>query len=216
MFCSHCGSELSPNSTTCTACGKQTTVSSQDSQTAGASTTLTLEDMYRAFIGPAKAHYYLSVFQRFDENDGLISWNWPAAFFTSYWMIYRAMLLWGIIYYPLLSLAAGIMLYFPFTMVMGIGSDNLYSLFTFALAFFVMGMFSNKLYHNHVHKMIDKSQELGLNGQEQYDWLAKKGASKLGALILILVLFILLGILAAIAIPAYQEYVIRAQQSALL
>lgn len=101
---------------------------------------------------------------------------------------------------------------------MGTGTDGLYSLFTFLVAFVVMGLFSNKLYHNHTHKMIEKSLRMGITGEQQRSWLAKKGANKPGTLILILVLvlvlvlFLLLGVLTSITLPAYQEYVIRIQQ----
>jgi len=207
MYCRHCGKEIADEDTSCPACGQP--VGAEQDQS---SNPLSMEDMYRAYVGPAKAHYYLPIFQRFDDEDNLISWNWPAAFFTSYWMIYRSMLLWGIVYYPLLSLLAGFILYFPVSMLMGAATDNYYSLLTYLIAFGVMGLFSNKLYHGHVHKMIEKSQRLGLTGQQQHDWLAHKGASKLWVIILVLVIIVLIGILAAIALPAYQDYVLRARE----
>jgi len=210
MYCKHCGTEIPEGNTSCPACGQPAEAAPEQ-----AASTLSLEDMYRAFVGPTKAHYYLPIFKRFDEEDSLISWNWPAAFFTSYWMIYRAMLLWGIIYYPLLSLLAGFVLYFPIAMLLGAATETYFSPLTYLLAFVVMGLFSNKLYHGHVHKMIEKSQRLGLTGQQQQDWLASKGACKFWIVILILATFILLGILAAIAVPAYQEYLLRAREASI-
>lgn len=62
-----------------------------------------LTAMYEAFIGPAKAHYYVPVFGRFDAGASAFSWNWPAAFITQLWMLFRGMFLWGFLWYPILG-----------------------------------------------------------------------------------------------------------------
>lgn len=168
--------------------------------------------MYEAFIGPAKATYYVPIFERFDSGAGAISWNWPAAFITQLWMLYRGMFLWGFLWYPILSFIASLLVMLPFMAVAGDSREALSYLVLLPASVIVMGLFSNKIFHGHVRKMIDKSGRLGLSAQQRREWLIRKGASNFVFLfIMIIVIVAIIGILAAIAIPAYQDYTIRAK-----
>lgn len=171
-----------------------------------------LTAIYEAFIGPAKAHYYVPVFERFDAGASAVSWNWPAAFITQLWMLYRGMFLWGFLWYPILSVLASLLVVVPFMMVADDSGEALYYLLTIPASIIVMGLFSNKILHGHVRKMIDKSGRLGLSDQQRREWLIRKGASNfVFVFIMILVLVAIIGILAAIAIPAFQDYTVRAK-----
>jgi len=75
-----------------------------------------------------------------------------------------------------------------------------------------MGLYGNKIYHDHAGKLIERSAQLGLNEQQRREWLIRKGATGFVWIIFVLLLGVaMIGILAAISIPAYQDYVIRAQ-----
>jgi hypothetical protein len=180
---------------------------------APASGAVTQKSMYEAFIGPEKSGYYVPLFERFDAGGSKISWNWPAAFITQWWMLYRGMFLWGFLGYPLLS-GLGFML---LGMLIGLsGAEPMMSIGAIYLigiptAFVLTGLYSNKIYHGHVSKLIDKSGKLGLSDQLRREWLIRKGSTSYIWIIFIFVGIAVIGILAAIAIPAYQDYVTRAK-----
>jgi type IV pilus assembly protein PilA len=87
----------------------------------------------------------------------------------------------------------------------------------FVLIFVFVPMYANLIYYRHVVNRIAWTKRLRGGLDRQMRSLAREGGTS-GAALLILVLvpvaFVpVLGILAAIAIPAYQDYTIRAQVS---
>ncbi len=175
---------------------------------------MSLTSMYEAFLGPEKAAYYSPIFQRFDAGGSALSWNWPAALITQLWMLYRGMFLWGFLGYPILSWVASLVVTLTLTAALGKSGTLIAYAVTLVGSFVVTGLFGNKILHDHVHKMINRSGTLGLSPQARREWLIRKGS---GNFVIVIVLFFvaiaIIGILAAIAIPAYQDYVIRSQVS---
>ena len=57
-----------------------------------------VQKYYKAAIGEKNADFYLSRFHHFDSNGVRPSWNWPAFFFTFYWLLYRKMGLFALVY----------------------------------------------------------------------------------------------------------------------
>lgn len=169
---------------------------------------------YEAFIGPVKSGYYVPVFEHFDAGRGAIQWNWPAALITSYWMLYRGMLLWGFLWYPILNSIVYLVMVQAGNVAMGpVGSVLAWPVHLLC-SIVVMGLYGNKLFHGHVLKQIRRSTGLGLSEAQRRDWLIRRGASSyLWVVIVIMIAVAVIGILAAIAIPAYQDYTIRAQVS---
>ncbi len=51
-----------------------------------------------AAVGPEKAGYYLPKFARFAAGGSPLSWNWPCFFVTFFWLLYRKMWLWAVLY----------------------------------------------------------------------------------------------------------------------
>jgi type II secretory pathway pseudopilin PulG len=174
---------------------------------------LTQRSMYEAFIGPEKSGYYVPFFERFDAGGSKISWSLPAALITQWWMLYRGMFLWGFLGYPLLNSLG----FFLLGMLIGIGgispgaSMGIIYLVGIPASFVVTGLYGNKIYHSHVNKLIAKSGRLGLSDQHRREWLIRKGAVSYLWIIFIFAGIAMIGILAAIAIPAYQDYVVRAK-----
>ncbi len=179
----------------------------------GSNGALTQRSMYEAFVGPEKSSYYVLLFERFDAGGSKVSWNLPAALITQWWMLYRGMFLWGFLGYPLLN-ALG---FFLLGMLVGIGgvgpgaSIGIIYLVGIPASFLLTGLYGNKIYHGHVNKLIIKSGQRGLSDQHRREWLIRKGAVSYIWIIFIFIGIAMIGILAAIAIPAYQDYVVRAK-----
>lgn len=140
-------------------------------------------DEFTLFI-QNNANFYKRKFQKMDETEKSISWNWAAFFMGIYWMVYRKM------YFKagaflLLSLVAS---YTPY-----IGSIlNLCVLVG-------IGVFANALYKDHVENSIKKASMLFPGKEEQA--LESKGGTNLPITIgigvihlMIIVIFVLMGI----------------------
>jgi type IV pilus assembly protein PilA len=174
------------------------------------------EELYRAAVGDSKAGYYLPLFQRFDQPGGSrVSWNWPALFVTFLWMIYRRMYGPALVYffgYPLALL--------PLMTLVGalLGwsiARSLYWVCVIGVQFAVAPMFANFLYHWHVRKRIDQLAATSPSHEALVQRLIGQSGSNTPVIVAVVCLggFVMLGFLAAIAIPAYQDYTIRAQVS---
>lgn len=173
-----------------------------------------LTALYEAYIGPRKASYYLPIFDRFDRGGSMFSWNWPAALLTQWWMLYRGMFLWGLLWYTILSYA-GTLLLIAIGGAIGEGAIMVAYALSIILAIAATGVFGNKLLHRHVRKLIDKSARLGLSPAQRRDWMLRKGSNN-GVFIVLMILAVIfiVGILAAIALPVYQDYTVRARVAA--
>ena len=172
------------------------------------------EQLYRAAVGEKKAGYYVPLFYRFDQGSSRTSWNWPAFFVTFFWLLYRRMY----------GLAVGYLLGLPFALAVVLVAlialfgqtvgAALYYIVTLAVSFVVIPIFANAIYHWHVKQRIDKlaadapSQDALL--QRVIGQSATAGVPVIIGVACLWAVFIL-GVLAAIAIPAYQDYVIRSQ-----
>jgi type IV pilus assembly protein PilA len=175
---------------------------------------------YQAAIGPNR-EYYLPRFEEFDRAGSAIGWHWPAFFATSPWFLYRKMWLPGILN-----------LVYPFVLliVCSIGAAFLirpiqahpviFSLLLLALLaapWFLLPMYANVLYWRHIGRLIEKMpRAVAQVPEKRVARLEREGGTGAGAMIAVcaglafFVIFIV-GVLAAIAIPAYQDYTIRAQ-----
>jgi type IV pilus assembly protein PilA len=173
------------------------------------------EELYRAAVGESKAGYYLPLFYRYDQPGGSrISWNWPALFVPLLWMIYRRMYGLAAGYFFLYPLA----LVFLLAIVSAVLGEAVGALFYWLVLIGVrvlIAMFANAVYHWHVRKRVDK---LALDAPS-HEALVQRviGQSSGNAPVVVAVVGVggifMIGILAAIAIPAYQDYTIRSQVS---
>lgn len=218
MFCHQCGEALSNEAKFCHKCGIQLDsnidfLNAASPISSKQDNDLIQEQMYAAFIGPEKSSYYLPIFKRFDQGESVTSWNWAAAFITQLWMLYRGMFLWGFLGYPILHQIFSILI---FMASMALFSEQASILIgaaiSLTISFIVMGLFSNKILHLHICKMIEKSSRLGLTAEQRRDWLVRKGSNNfVFVLVIIMMCVALLGILAAVAVPAYQDYTTRSR-----
>ncbi len=167
------------------------------------------DDLFAAYVGPKRADYYKARFEKFAGGGGSIGWHWPAFFFTSAWLLYRKMWLYALLYIFVIPFATGFIagMIAAFTNPLLI-TPVYYGVYLF-YGFVLMPMFANRLYFGHVKSKVDKISSLNLSEGQMAEELARKGGTSWLGFIFILIPII--GILAAIAIPAYQDYTLRAQ-----
>ena len=169
-------------------------------------------DSLAAYIGPKNADYYEKVFDRFKNQGSSMSWNWPAFFVSSVWLLYRKMWLNAFFYWIVLPVVLGT-ISVVIALYGGEAASNLFYYPVYLLTtFLLLPMFANRLYYRHAQAKISKVATITSSAEQQSSELARIGGTS--SIVLVVVPFFLvavIGILAAIAIPAYQDYTIRAQ-----
>jgi Tfp pilus assembly major pilin PilA len=173
------------------------------------------EALYRAAVGKKKADFYAPKFMRFDQvGDSKRSWNWPAFWVPFFWFLYRRMYGSWAIYCLLIPFALAIIGAIAIGLL-GVGVGNtLYVVAILVYSFGVIPTYANALYHRAIRKRIQTVREQVPDPATQVTVL--DNTPHTSAIIWVLVPFFMIaiiGILAAIAIPAYQTYTIRAQIS---
>ena len=170
-----------------------------------------MEALYRLAVGPEKADFYVPKFLKFDQpTSSKLSWNWPAFFFSFYWFLYRRMYATWAIYSLLIPIGIGVASAILAGSVSGDAGDLLYSVVTLGYSFGFIPIFANSLYHRAVKKRIEDLRQKAPETGAQLVVLDETSPTS-GVWIIPLVLVPLLGFLAAIAIPAYQDFTIRVQ-----
>jgi Tfp pilus assembly protein PilE len=217
MFCPKCGASNDAAAAFCAACGDVLPLPAGGFQQAQGKSNESagLGEYYKAVLGPKNQDYYLRQFARFDA-DGKVSatWHWPAFFVTFYWMLYRKMWLFALVYFILpylyLGLVGAIAGAAGHTANMLVGGG--YVLYFLGIVF-LLPMYANALYYNHCKKQISSVRASTADVQRQLGELSGKGGTSNIAIIILLifVLVAVLGIVAAVAIPAYQDYTTRAR-----
>lgn len=105
MFCNKCGAENTDKSHFCASCHAPLSTDSQEASSEGASNPTSsknenIQEYYEAaVVGYKNTDYYLSKFTRFDSEGSGVSWNWPAFFISFYWLLYRKMWVWALLYF---------------------------------------------------------------------------------------------------------------------
>jgi Tfp pilus assembly major pilin PilA len=172
-----------------------------------------VEARYRAVVGSQKADYYVPKFLRFDQPGGSkASWHWPAFFVTFPWLIYRRMYGYALTYFFAVPVALFIVAV-ALMLVLGERRATFLNVGIAILVYWVLPpVFANAVYHHHVRKRIAEVEKT--SPEHILPILqAQKPTTHAGliAAVAIFPVVAVIGILAAIAIPAYQDYTIRAQ-----
>ena len=228
MFCTQCGNANNEAAKFCLGCGAamqagvhgSANTPSMPASTAGSGEVgleIPEEEFFKAVIGPKNQDYYLSQFARFDEaGKARVTWHWPALFVTFYWLLYRKMWLNAFLYF-----VAPYVIMIPVGIVAAIagtsgGGDSILAvgnLLFLGAVFLLPPLFANALYYRHCKKKIAEVRASTGEVQRQLGELSGKGGTS-GVIIIFILAFVfiaILGILAAIAIPAYQDYTTRAR-----
>jgi hypothetical protein len=209
MFCSKCGTEAGAGAQFCSQCGSPLAAA-----TAVGPPDRGDDEYVEAAIGPRNTEYYLRKFARFGSGGGYASWNWPAFFVPLFWMLYRKMWLWAALYFfatpfVFVMLFSILFITLPETAAAVVGWT-----IELAAVFVVLPMYANALYYHTVQGRIVEAKSRPVERRRQLERLWNEGGTSNAAwVVLLLVPVPIIGILAAIAIPAYQDYTIRAQVS---
>jgi Tfp pilus assembly protein PilE len=183
--CSQCKQELAANIAFCTRCGAQVSM-----QGAGFpdESGVTEEDL-TLFMGK-NAHKYLGKFQSFalGGDSFALTWHWPAFFVGFWWMLYRKLWLWAVLWL-FLGLVLQLIPYAGFVMML------------------VSGMTANYLYYTHAKKKLVELKTLRGSDSSRAVAIARAGGVS-GILVVIapLVIIAVVAVLAAIAIPQFAMY----------
>lgn len=176
------------------------------------------EDLYRSVIG-RNPEYYLERFRRFDAaGKAGASWHWPAFFITFFWLLYRKM--WGAAAgYVVLMLASYLVLPTVGWMVADIGGMLAGSVLHLVLVMVVPALFANALYYRHCRNRIEDTEALAHDPRARSQELVRRGgtsevAAAIGAIVAMVVGIAFIGMIAAISLPAYNDYLERAGSGA--
>mgnify|MGYP000011016795 CR=1 FL=1 len=219
MFCSKCGIANNDTNNFCSACGAELPNPDSVSARMVAPTAVAgPEEFYKAYIGPKNQSFYMRHFTRFDRDGKTsISWNWPSFFFTFYWFLYRKMWRNALIYFLLPNIflfTVGLLAGMAMTATEAVGNVILVAqLVYFVVTLIVPPLFANALYYKHCKAKIAGITATSNDVQRQLGELSGKGGTSNIALFVVIFFFgiAMIGILAAIAIPAYQDYTYKAK-----
>lgn len=151
------------------------------------------------YVGEKKQAYYLKRFQEFEKNGSAsATWHWPALFVTFWWLLYRKMWSFAVVYFVILIIVRSM-------------PANFFS-FVISIALLVgPALFANAVYYHHCKKKVrEAQQELSDDSAIVERLLVTGGVSRpvpIVAIVLSLIFF--LGVVFAVAIPAYQDYLLR-------
>lgn len=169
-------------------------------------------DSLAAYVGPKNAEFYSRLFDRFKTQNSTVSWNWPAFVVTGFWLLYRKMWLNALLYWFALPIVLTL-LSVAVSFAAGEVAGNIFYYATYlSISLLLVPMFANWIYYRHAQGKVGKVASVTASAEQQAAELARIGGTS--SVVLVVIPFVgiaIVGILAAIAIPAYQDYTIRAQ-----
>ena len=238
MFCMQCGKENNNAARFCVACGSAINAAGdfQDTQPAQKSgrqepsfeaavspkplsrvgAFSADEPLWRAVIGPKNVNRYLPLFAEYSiTGKPTASWNWPASLITFFWLLHRK--LWG-----------RALLYFivPFLFVVVVSGAQqvaganagmflaIWLVYLLAL-YIVPGMYGSGWLYKKYKATIAQAKAQHKTPEAQLAYLSTVGGTGKAAVIygLVLLFFFVFGVIAAVVLPAYQDYTVRAKKA---
>jgi hypothetical protein len=171
------------------------------------------EELYRAAVGAKRADFYVPKFLRFDElGASKASWNWPALFVPFYWGLYRRLYGPSVIYCMLMPLALTIFFTIIVALTQSVLVSRLFVVVLLGYYLILIPVYANMIYHRAIARRIRALQAKVPDPAVQITVLENGPHTSALAWVIVLFMFIpVTGIVAAIAIPAYQDYTIRSQ-----
>ena len=232
MYCSKCGTRNADDASFCTKCGALLSTAAAASApaidvtvhptTMRASSTSSSqafdEDAWRAAVGPRNSEYYLPRFRSQHSAGTRSMWHWPAFFATFYWLLYRKQWLSALAYFFLPYVIAVIAVILGIAIGVSGSNESILAgilwLSYLAVIFIGPPLIANSLYYSHCKALIKR---YGATARSREHFLtvleAKGGTSNAAIIIAILAVIAFIGILAAVSLPAYQDYTKRAKSS---
>lgn len=172
-----------------------------------------MEALYRAAVGPSNADFYVPIFMRFDQpGASKISWNWSAFLVSFYWFLYRRMYGYWAVFCLLIPMILAIIGAITGALFGNKLGNALYTLAALGYSFVLIPLYANALYHRFMQQRIATLQQKVPDPTIQLAVLDYGPHTSNIVLVVLPFMFVaVVGILAAIAIPAYQNFAIRAQ-----
>ncbi|UOE58213.1 DUF2628 domain-containing protein [Cytobacillus oceanisediminis] len=202
MFCTSCGTQLREQDSFCSKCGRSVnptvgnTALDIDQEAIGQeSEDFSLEQkLEEAFVGK-NYDTYIDRWDRLEEKNGRISWNWATFLFGPFWFGYRKM------YVPLLFILVAYL--FVDLILYATGSD-LWNLFIFPLTI-ILAMFGNYIYLKHTNKHINKANLTPLNNEQKMFYLKRKGGTSWLGVLFTVISLLIYGVLTAFIFPTDED-----------
>lgn len=204
MFCHQCGTQQKGSNRFCTACGTSLNRKKNTTQTFTPPSKESPEDIdfYQAAVGKNTA-YYLPHFQKIADNPRALSWHWAAFFMGFYWLLYRKMWAWAVFYFLLPIIVLFLSLLF-------LPAAKLLWLLWLGFVWVIFPAYANTAYYYHCSRIIDRAESASPNAFGQLKYCQNKGGTSWLGIVLMIPLFIfLMGILAAISLPLYQNFIVK-------
>ena len=175
--------------------------------------TETGSNLFSVAIGERNNEYYLQYLEKAGDRKWASSWNWPAFLFTSGWMLYRKLWLAWFLYalaYPLiLTLLAD-----RVGELLGEQFGSMVQLVILpGVSFILMPMLANAIYAHNLRRLVAKAEARTEDFNERVSLLKKHGGTSI-LWILVLLVPAVIGIVAATALPAYQDYMDAVREAA--
>jgi type II secretory pathway pseudopilin PulG len=234
MLCSKCGSTNAEGTWFCAKCGVALAVQQgavaaavpvrrpegavpappERTAPAHASSTDFDDEAWRAAIGPKNTDYYLPRFEARHASGAAARWHWPAFFVTFYWLLYRKLWGWALVYF----IAPYVVFFMLGILAAAAGASGarvvgpLVLLAT--LGFFIVPpLVANQLYFARCKTLIERQRSVARSREHLLAQVEARGGTSHIVLIIVgvFVVIALIGMLAAIALPAYNDYTKRAK-----
>ena len=153
------------------------------------------EKLYEAVLGEKNSAYYLSKFQKFDQQPSGLqsSWNLCAWFFSGLWALYRKMYGWFFVFWGIAATAKLLEKAVPESSLI------------FLVSSIIFGIFADSLYHHSVKKKIAAAQLTIKYEAQLIEFLRKKGGVNTWV-IWVFGSLPVVGIVLSIAIPAFVDH----------
>lgn len=177
--CPTCRKEIGFYETVCPRCGQTFEVDFPDERI--------------PYIG-SNVDVYLRKFNKMEQANSILSWNWCGFLFTARWLVYRKMYALGILVYAVL-LIAGFMLGIVFA-ITGISGTAPYVTLWIAsgaltLAFCaVVGMLGDYWYKNKIERLMTEGRMIPPGPEKQSH--VKKGGTSIVALVVFIIVAIII------------------------
>lgn len=192
MICPKCGKEYD-NSVDCPYCSSNNFTESynENSSYDYYSSEITDKDL-ELFVGYKKSAYYLTKWYNMKMASSSVSWNWPAFFFSSIWMLYRKMYAYG---FGLLGI--------NILLNILLKDSSIGSIISFAISI-ATGILGNKLYKEYATKKIREIKNISSDTEMSSRRIAYAGGVNIVIPIIVGVIYgLLLLFLIIIAVVAY-------------
>lgn len=167
----------------------------------------TKRELYKAAIGERGQKYYLAKFEEFDNQTGKkrLSLNIAAFLFQAFWLIHRGMWKYAGMYLIGSLLVGLVFAALPETAI----SEQTANYVSLGIGV-LFSLAANKLYYKHVNRLISIAAAKTPSLEEQTSFIKKKDRKATRYALAALAVIFLVGITAAVALPAYQDYTRRA------